>query len=172
MYYNNNTGAQLQAMQYSNPMYNQYMQNGLQQPNQPYNSYPQQPQQYNNIPEKKFGSSPTHDFFGKRVSSFQEVKDCPVPMDGKPMLFIDDENEKLYFKFMDGTGSQTVQSFTITSDNSSKTEAPIVKQEANQSMIDTNLIIAKVEEISKNFVTIDDFTRLKKEFESLKEGLI
>lgn len=171
MYYNspynpNATGNQLQAMQYSNPMYNQMMNNAYQQ-----NMYPQQPQQ----PQQNKIGSPAYDFFGKRVTSFQEVKDCPIPLDGKPMIFIDDEHSKLYFKYLDSNGNQTVQSFMIDSNEANETKPDVKKetqvQQVQTQQIDTSVIIQKIEEVQKNFVNIDDFTRLRKEFEAFKEGL-
>lgn len=162
--------SQVQAMQY-NPMYNQAVQQNQYQQNQyPQMQQPLPPQQ---MQQGKFGSNPTYDFVGKRVGSFQEVKECAIPLDGKPMIFIDDENNKLYFKFLDGNGNQTLQSFLIQSDNATETKKEVQEKPVpQQPQIDTNMLIAKIDEFSKSFVSIDDFTRLRKEFESFKEGLM
>lgn len=89
-----------------------------------------------------------YDFIGKRVSSFEEVKAAPIPLDGKPMIFIDDENDKLYFKYLTPNGDQTLQSFNILTE-----EMKSPKNEVTES------------------VSIEDFNKLKEEFETLKKEL-
>lgn len=152
--YSNLGGSNFNPMQFQQPMPQQVIPQQIQQPVTPpfQPTNPVQPN-YQNIGNN--GRNMNYDFQGKQVTSYEEVRNHPVPIDGRPTIFVDDINNKLYFKYISANGDITIQPFTISSD------LPV--QTVTES--DTNHVK------SSDFITKGDFDLFKKELlEEIKGG--